>query len=527
MKHFLYSTLILLSINNSFAKNDDNGWSSSGGEYIVTQNNPWFMGTDPVKWCIDYGGEDKFSLPLNLAKIEVQKGLEVIINQIKSVNAHPSDMHYPSGHNGQFIRKCSSSNCDNAWEEGDGKYLSDSFVFINNCDEADLEIILGNFENQKIKKLISEIGEIKFQRTAGLATRTEYSESDIRGKGFIYIAADKGTLQYKGARNLKFQNSTIWNTYENLSKNAPFPKDKLKIKNNYMTEIYPSLLLKDFTMGNLQAVISHEFGHVIGFKHNENHNIMDEDYPAKQISQGLTFKGSYLRDSIIISKGLIESDFDRTIGFEWNTNRVSNSDKEDMPNQFPLIAKLLLDTPKEYEDMDGPGIPVIFSFNFSSDASGNVDQSLNLVTLDRKNFGYKIYNTYKTEETYPCSSPVEAEAINLRITSEVKDTIGISFDEISKKWSQSPNSSEGTSNNTIRLLRLDNTFKCGKIYMSKLNKNKYINYKLNYNYINHTSTIEFSENDKSESISLWLNESDIFSQKGAPLPRPTIYNFID
>ena len=50
MNAFILSIALFSISFGAFAKGDDGGWSSSGGgEYIISENNPWFMGKAPVK----------------------------------------------------------------------------------------------------------------------------------------------------------------------------------------------------------------------------------------------------------------------------------------------------------------------------------------------------------------------------------------------------------------------------------------------------------------------------------------------
>lgn len=519
MKAFII-TLTLFSISfYAFAKGDDGGWSSSGGgEYIINQNNPWFMGNETVKWCIDHGGEDKFSLPFNLAKIEVAKGIAILVDQLKIVNTHSSVAHYSSLKNGQFLRTCSSKNCDGFWDIGDGEFMSDNFTFTPDCSKADLEVILGNYNNEKIKNFIAEIGVEKFQRIAGVAMRTEYSEDTFKGKGFIYIAADKGEIQYAGARNIVFQSKTIWDTHKKLNENAPVP-DVVKTDANTINAILKNLKFKEFTIGVLAPIIAHEFSHVLGFKHTSFQNIMNEDYPAEIIKTGLVFKGNFLRESMILSRGLIESDMARRIGFEWNTNRLKRQVKNDMQKDHPLLNKLLLETPPEFQEDDGPGIPIFFIFDLGPDIGGG-NWKLNVATYEKNSLKYKIFKTYETEETLPCTSSVEVQSVDLRSSTTLDGTTGITYDETSNKWISTNNDTSGSVTNNVKLLRMDNHYKCGKIFINKLKTNKYISYRITHNYFNDTSTIQLSENDNGTPLTLWLRDSDIFGEADSPLPIP-------
>jgi len=472
-----------------------NGWSSSGGgEYIIDKNNPWFMGDEPVKWCINYGGEENFSLSLASSKIEIEKAIEDLSAQIESVNSHQGYVAFRKG-NGNRWRKCSVVKQDNKWEdmcEADSNYeglvnLSEKFTFINNCEAADLEFNLGNYQDEKIQSLILEVGSEKFLKIAGIAIRTNYSQETLRAKGFIYIAADKGNQQYKGARNLNISSKNIWNSYELLNSEAPFPKNLYASSGRGDLQDKFKLKFKDYTMGRLRPVVAHEFGHVLGFSHNHDKNIMDEDYPSNIIADGFVFKGNYLRESKIISKALIEVDGEHRIGYEWDNSRLHPSDKKiELKPTIPNIWEFLFNIPKKYKY--GGNYSLFFVFDI--DHFETKKHHLQVLTFDKDQFEYISLQNYKIELTY-CPYPTTIETITLR-RSFTDQIIGSIFDPIRKEWVSTTNP-EIELTTTTRLLSLDDTYFCGKIDLGGTFKERYLNFKLTNAYYPNKSSFEIFE----------------------------------
>lgn len=520
MKVILLSfTLMAITFSSSLLAG--NGWSSSGGgEYIIDKNNPWFMGNESVKWCINYGGEENFSLSLVNSKIEIEKAIEDLSSQIKSVNSHEGYVPGRKG-NGNRWRKCSvvKSESGNGWEDmcdadADSDYelvnLSEKFTFINNCADADLEFNLGNYQDEKIQSLISEVGSEKFLKIAGIAIRTNYSQETLRAKGFIYIAADKGKQQYKGARNLIVSSKNIWNSYELLNPEAPFLENLYTSSGRRDLQDKFKLKFKSYTMGRLRPVVAHEFGHVLGFSHNHDKNIMDEDYPANIIADGFVFKGNYLRESKIISKALIEVDGEHRIGYEWDNSRLKNDEKKiELKPTIPNIWEFLFNIPEKYKYKEGYSL----FFVFDIDHFETRKHHLQVLTFDKDKFEYISLKNYKIELTY-CPLPTNIETITLRRSFIANEIIGSVFDPIRKEWVSATNP-EAELTTTTRLLSLDDTYFCGKIDMGGTFKERYLTFKLTNAYYPNKSSLEIFEANNSIPYALWLTDSDIFSNSNS------------
>lgn len=257
------------------SSSDDGGWSSSGGgEYHADKNNPWFLGNKTVFWCVNHGGSKSFSLDQDKAELIIANVISNFSRQIKNisdinlrtqriVNFNHCPVNYYESDNGNIGKMhchdtymepnlISESNGIKARNRGKALFLSSNFEHTENCKLADLEIILGNQNSLKIKKLKKMYGQYRFTKVLGSAMRTSYDDVLKRGKGFIYIAADVGIGRY--------QSDQAKNGFWNLGTNG---------KNNLFA-----------------GVFAHELGHVFGFKHNSKGNLMDEDFPAKIVSDG-------------------------------------------------------------------------------------------------------------------------------------------------------------------------------------------------------------------------------------------------
>lgn len=526
MKYLLLCTSILISIN-TFASREEGGWSSSGGgEFIVTKNNPWFMGKEKVKWCIDFGGEDKFSLSKEKSKIEIETAIAHITKQIDSINKHSGNYSKENGGNGSFSRKCGLyQNDEGQWSEtchsesptDDDLFISTNYTFVESCENADLEVILGNYKNPKIEKMIQEIGVTRFKNIAGFAMRTEYSERTLRAKGFIYIASDKGELQYSGPRNITYQFPTIWDHHEKLNPKAPFVTQETIMQTFFENRI-DSLKLKENTIGALRPIFTHEFVHINGQKHTSYTGLMHEDYPSKIIQRGLEYKGNFTRSSQIFSKGLIEQDADVQIGFEWNYNRYKFTYLSDLYESSPLIFNFMFD--KDY-DVNDPfdDKDLTFILKLSSH-----NREIHKAEID-KNGQYKVKKKYTLEIGDFCPLPDPVEEIQIRLYSKDSYRTTYVFNEETNSWAEEEASTIETVQ-TIPLMKLMNTHFCGRIYFKKLFKEKYLSFKITNQYFNNHSQMEITDPESGFTFRTWLTKSDILNiGKEIPFPRPQVHTW--
>jgi len=142
------------------------GWVGSGGELFRDAHNPWFLrNTTNVSYCIQLDKET-VSADLKTSEKAIKTGLMYWQKELNQSSAMPQAGHFVLG--GQIFvqEECSSA--------------------------TDLRFLFGH-------GTLSE-KEIKFlkrpEKYVGITVRTAYDEVNLKGKGFIYIASDRGPHAY-------------------------------------------------------------------------------------------------------------------------------------------------------------------------------------------------------------------------------------------------------------------------------------------------------------------------------------------
>ncbi len=140
------------------------GWVIGGGEVLQDAYNPWFIqNTSDVSYCVQID-PNAFHLPQNLAEMRVRQALDYWKDEFsRSVSMNVNGMPV--------------------------QVATQSFHLVNCLAGADITFQLGWLtDSQK-----TQIGD----PTHFVATtvRTYYDRVNLKGKGFIYVAADSGPLK--------------------------------------------------------------------------------------------------------------------------------------------------------------------------------------------------------------------------------------------------------------------------------------------------------------------------------------------
>lgn len=218
MSNMLFVILTLSSLGDILiAAPSRGGWVSGGGDLIRDSQNPWFLhNTKEVEYCIEVD-EAKFSAPRKVVEAKVEEAL----------NFWKED-----------FRK--------AWTEDAPIKVSiatQDFIYGECKPETPLRFQFGSLtEEQK-----EGIGD--HERYVSLAVRTEYDPKNLRGKGFIYLAPDKGTSRPSRLNG---------------------PGEPWKKGGSYV----------------LYWVLVHELGHVFGIPHKAEDPVMQANFPAYIVESG-------------------------------------------------------------------------------------------------------------------------------------------------------------------------------------------------------------------------------------------------
>lgn len=195
-------------------------WSSGGGAILRDANNPWFLeNTKEVSYCIKSDSKSFSDLPTPLPEI-VEKAVRYWKDQMADVSATT---------NGYPISK------DPKVDYVIIRVATQKFTYNPKCSGNEDIVFQFGVQDSKQKKFFGKSSGI-----IGAAVRTDYDEVNLKGKGFVYITADKGPNQYKG---------------DHLRPNA----------------------WHEGKSGLLFRAVVHELGHVFGLSHG-GEGIMAESY---------------------------------------------------------------------------------------------------------------------------------------------------------------------------------------------------------------------------------------------------------
>lgn len=156
----------------------DGADSSSGGELIAHQDNPWFIGQRPFKVCVEKS--ENYSQDLAAAKNEIKEALLDWTSALTA--ARPATTKKPL-------------------PDGEKKTLTLTYEFQESCDKTtELKILLG--------KMTQEVRDTLKANTFGYvsyAKRTSYNQQTGRAKGTVWIIPDLGEDSYQK------KNQAFWN----------------------------------------------------------------------------------------------------------------------------------------------------------------------------------------------------------------------------------------------------------------------------------------------------------------------------
>ncbi len=299
--------LDLLNQGSVLSTGDSGGMNGAGnGEYITYQQNPWFLGREAVKYCVAHS-EENFSLSLERSRQVIKETIKDFFSQIEYRNKYGAYNTYENRFgtqevsllygvysgilNGDFQKFLEIPRNPTGYEDGDYLLVTTAFEEVA-CNQAELIISLGDISPAPIQDEINRRGLEEFRNEVVITKRTEYNWLNLRSKGFIYLAADKGAHAYAGFRAPYIKSDTLWNLHEKLVEGIPLPEE---FQNQVL--LRPHQLqrpndLKKATLGVLKPILFQEFGHLSGLG-NISGTVMDTSFTKRLAIQGLEFKDNY------------------------------------------------------------------------------------------------------------------------------------------------------------------------------------------------------------------------------------------
>lgn len=148
----------------------EGGMSTGGGLLIGTAANPWFLqNTDKVSYCIDID-EKNFSVSHDAAK----KVIERSVDRWKQSFSQANNSYYTSKDLQPYAPLL---------------IATQQFAEEACSPRTDLRFQLGKLSDDQARLIP------KRDNVIAIAVRAEYDTANLRGRGFIYVAANKGPLK--------------------------------------------------------------------------------------------------------------------------------------------------------------------------------------------------------------------------------------------------------------------------------------------------------------------------------------------
>ena len=199
------------------------GWIGNGGDFYQTSQNIWFLGTEPINFCIETSPD--YPLP----KDELITLVEESINDWKSFfKKYGLDSQKIAGN---FNRRRLNLL---GFEDGKNRGINLNFKF--NCKDEKLLFFFG-----KENKLITTYKKLATEHPFGLAIRKSYNHQSFNNKGLVWIAnfskkreKIKHTLLHELGHILGMEHNSVFVMEENLGE---FLSKGSKFHSNFLGQI--------------------------------------------------------------------------------------------------------------------------------------------------------------------------------------------------------------------------------------------------------------------------------------------------
>ncbi len=174
MKRF-FSGLLLAG---SFASSALAGWNSGGGLVIKDADNPWFLQNTPVINTCVVVNRDYFHMK--------DEDSNTLINYIQEAWSYWRQEFSRSFVPGNYVRVATQNLVINSFIEVHAVGSSQ----VNCPSNTDLTLQFGYLNPEQLAYFNNQGGSLS--NLVSAAVRTSYDQVTMKGKGFIYLAADSG-----------------------------------------------------------------------------------------------------------------------------------------------------------------------------------------------------------------------------------------------------------------------------------------------------------------------------------------------